>query len=292
MAAGLPWGQDPRIEMICHQRKIRDDHYRIEGCALQGYALKECTVKAISRKDAADVILRYEWLKSMPQIGRAYYGLFAPRENLIGAVCFGKGPSPQAANFCGEENTSHIACLERGACAPVARPENGHADNAASFLISRACKQARRDHGWGAFFAYSDVVAGEIGTVYQACNWLYLGQGAQRGPGRKEYFDPNGDRYTSRRMRSKLRREKYPKTLKQWFPEVGEPAGWQRGNTVNKHKYVLILDKRLKLDRERFSPIAYPKREDAKSAGAAIADWRVHHWPSYEDIRRKMLQKV
>ena len=50
--------------------------------------------------------------------------------------------------------------------------------HAASFLIPKACKLAAKAFGWRIFNAYADSTAGEIGTVYQAVNWLYLGIGA------------------------------------------------------------------------------------------------------------------
>src|SRR5262245_36100549 len=55
-------------------------------------------------------------------------------------------------------------------------PEGCH-PHSASYLISRALRLARQDHGWKLYFAYSDPVAGEIGVVYQAANFIYLGQG-------------------------------------------------------------------------------------------------------------------
>jgi hypothetical protein len=85
----------------------------------------------------------------------------------------------------------------RGACVHWAHP------HAASFLISRACAAAYRDFGWTVFFAYSDRMAGEIGTVYQACNWRYVGVGAGRGNGttaRWRFFNKAEERWYSARM--------------------------------------------------------------------------------------------
>jgi hypothetical protein len=68
--------------------------------------------------------------------------------------------------------------------------------NAASYLISRACRLAQREHGWTVFYAYADPDAGEIGTIYQALGWDYIGQGAGRTPGRKRdsFVRPDGRR--------------------------------------------------------------------------------------------------
>jgi hypothetical protein len=64
--------------------------------------------------------------------------------------------------------------LERGACAFWAH------EHTASWFINRACAMAARDHGWKLFVAYSDTEAGEIGTVYQACGWHYIGRASNR----------------------------------------------------------------------------------------------------------------
>ena len=44
-------------------------------------------------------------------------------------------------------------------------------------MISAACKLIYRINSTALFFAYADPMAGEYGGVYQAANWIYLGQG-------------------------------------------------------------------------------------------------------------------
>jgi hypothetical protein len=131
-------------------------------------------VEAIPRAEAREVILRYEWLGTMGSASTATYGLRAPAGELLGVSVFGWNSSVQARDICGREHRELAVSLERGACVHYAPP------HAASFLISRAVKLATADHGWRIFYAYADPAAGEIGTVYQACNWLYLGQGVGR----------------------------------------------------------------------------------------------------------------
>jgi hypothetical protein len=278
-----------------------------EGCALGPYSLKECKVKPIDRVLASEIIMKYEWLQSMPQAGRYYYGLVRPDERVIGAACFGAGPSPQARDFCGQENTARVLCLERGACAPIVPKGGKHADGAASRLIMRACKalvhDTRKDERIGAFFAYSDQAAGELGTVYQAAGWTYIGHGVGRNKkngliarpiGRFDYYTPEGERVTSRRMRQKLRREGYPHTLKEWFPAVGQPSGWTRERQHDKHKYVLILAKDMRLDTDRFVPKPYYKRDDILtqlSAGASASDWRIFRGATYQESLAQLREK-
>ena len=239
--------------MVCHQRKIRDDLMASDPRPVR-QTLDGCGVIPITRAQAESVILTYEWLGTMPKVGRAYYGLVCDDE-LHGVACFGEGMGTNAKNLCGEANASKAIALERGACVHYAHP------HAASFLIANACKQAAEDHGWRIFYAYSDAEAGEIGTVYQACNWLYIGTGVGRGKGatwRYNYFDPTGEQYTSRRWRAH-------KSRVGLIWEAAEAAGWTRVRHMDKGRYLNFYggDKRecAALRKSlKYTTLPYPKR--------------------------------
>jgi hypothetical protein len=132
------------------------------------HTLKGCTVEMVSSHVARPLILQYEWLGDM---GRAtmFVGLKERGGELIGVACFGHGPAGAIRAKIGKP----AWCLERGACVHWAPP------NAASFLIARACKLICQTTKVERFFAYCDPMAGEYGAVYQAANWVYLGQGLQ-----------------------------------------------------------------------------------------------------------------
>lgn len=239
--------------MKCYQRVIRDSHKPVAAGDPGSWQ-----VLPITREDAASVILEYEWLHSMPKVGRAYYGLFSGNL-LLGAACFGMGMGTGHRCLCGERWRDKAIALERGACRPI-KCDGMHSDNAASRLISGACKQAYREYGWQIFFAYSDVEAGEIGTVYQACNWLYLGQGVGRGKGntwRYQYITPEGETYTSRRWRAYKARN-----CLTWAQ--AEALGWSRRKHYDKHKYVWFeggrRDKKQLRKDLRYPVLEYPKR--------------------------------
>jgi hypothetical protein len=129
--------------------------------------LAGCYVESIPNADAKWLILRYEWLGTMPR--RAYsYGLKSASGALLGVAVFGFTMSPESRDVCGRDNRHLAICLERGACVPDAPA------NSASFLISRAVKLAAADHGFRIFYAYADPEAGEHGTIYSALNWLRI----------------------------------------------------------------------------------------------------------------------
>ena len=169
---------------VAHQRKKREE-FMIEEPRQPVRSLDGYTVELISRAAAQPIILKYEWLGTMGQTS-TFVGLFSPARELEGVVCFGMGPQGDTRRIVGEP----ALCLERGACVHYAPP------NAASFLITHACKLVHRLNGVAIFYAYADPEAGEYGAVYQAANWTYLGQGLKNGkerPKRTMVLPPEKD---------------------------------------------------------------------------------------------------
>jgi len=169
------------------------------------------------------------------------YGLKTATGALLGVAVFGYTISPESRDICGRENRSLAICLERGACVPDAP------DHAASFLISRAVKLAAADKGWRIFYAYSDPEAGEVGTVYQATNWLYLGTSKPR----VDWLLPDGERITERTQRRRGLNT-----------EQTRAAGWQQIERAPRHKYVTLVgdrrERRALLAALRIVPQPYP----------------------------------
>jgi hypothetical protein len=130
--------------------------------------LSNAEVREIDRNTALHVILSYEWLGNMGS-SEFYFGLyFGPY--LAGVVSFGStGGSNTSNSVCGNENAHLVMTLTRGACVFWAH------EHSASFLINRACRLMVAKE-FSVFVAYSDTEAGEVGTVYQASNWLYCGR--------------------------------------------------------------------------------------------------------------------
>lgn len=236
---------------LAYQRAIRDIEARNEPrVVLQN--LDGCSVQRISTPEARRLILRYEWLRTM---GRAVacYGLRGPDGVLLGATCFGWPAGIESRDICGREHRGTAICLERGACVHWAP------SNAASFLIRHAVRLAHRDYGWEIFYAYADEDAGEIGTVYQASNWKYIGQGVGRTPGRfrEDFRAPDGKILSSRTLRHR------GLTKKQVLAD-----GWEVVCRPPKHKYVWFEGRRHRfLERScRYPFLPYPKREHGRLA--------------------------
>ena len=264
--ARLRFAQDPSK---CYQRHIREVHSEIEGRE-QLPSLSGAVVERISREDAELIILKYEWLAADPRkkcpMGagvQACYGLKLNGE-LLGAVIFGT-MGGNIRLICGEEYAGRTVCLMRGACVPHA-PKN-----AASFLIRHACRLAFEDFGWCIFFAYSDPDAGEIGTVYQASNWFYIGEGCGRpcGSYHADYESPDKETIVSSYKLNHDKERKFMRSLG-WSKEKGpmrpylESLGWRPIKSLGKKKWVWFEGDR-KGTRElkqrcRYPFLPYPKR--------------------------------
>lgn len=169
----------------CFQRHLREVYGEIEGKP-KLTSLKNARVELVSNEDAAAIIERYEWLGTSATGAVASYGLKLNGE-LLGVVQFAKGGSVQALRAIHKDDTK-VILLARGACVPHAPKD------AASFLIMRACKLARKKFGWEYFLAYSDSEASEAGQIYRTCSWKSLGCAKQ---GVKTSFSLDGQTISS-----------------------------------------------------------------------------------------------
>jgi len=145
--------------------------------------------KAVCREvdfiTARGIIEEYEWLGTMYPAAVCCFGIFFDGK-LGGVIVFG-APTPPSlgSSVAGQSNTSKVVQLGRGACVHWAHPHS------ASKLIAFGLREIEK-RGYRIVIAFSDPEAGEIGTVYQATNWIYCGLTAVR----PDYFDGNGKRIT------------------------------------------------------------------------------------------------
>lgn len=123
-------------------------------------------------------IERHEWLGKMPT--RPTHRFIARyRGHLAGAVVMA---TPNTiSNLLGADHREKEKLISRGACI------SWSPKNLGSALIMFAIRWMVRNTEFRYFTAYSDTEARELGTIYQACNFIYLGQSSGA---RFEWFDP------------------------------------------------------------------------------------------------------
>ncbi len=82
-------GRRPIVAPIAHQRRIREREAAADPRP-QMESLDGCTVVEVPFAEAKAIIVRHEYLGSMPPMVRGCYGLRAPSGELIGAVVFAR----------------------------------------------------------------------------------------------------------------------------------------------------------------------------------------------------------
>jgi hypothetical protein len=192
--------------------------------------LKKAVVKKIDIATAKKIIEEYEWLGCMPAITWYCFGIY------FDGVCGGCVVfSPEYIENLGKwdkyDFTGKIILLSRGVClhwTPI---------NTNSKLIMTAVKMLPEKYK--IVTATTDHLAGEIGTIYQACNFHYVGSMRDANPNVKS---KNGDRdgwiidgklYGSRTLRLKYGNTKI-ETLSKFHKEI------KKVKQNSKHRYFLF----------------------------------------------------
>ena len=123
-------------------------------------------------------IERHEWLGKMPK--RPTHRFVATYKGHLAGVIVMATPN-SFSNLLGKETRHLEKLISRGACI------SWSPKNLGSALLMFAVRWMAKNTEFRIFTAYSDTRARELGTIYQACNFTYLGQTAGA---RMEYFDP------------------------------------------------------------------------------------------------------
>lgn len=241
--------------MKAHQRIIRERILNDEGLPnILDVNLKHARIERVSFQYAKRIILKYEWLGRMSATSYHYALIDGTGFNALGIVCIG------GENCTGGDRTSQmlgckfdeLAVLARGACTHFAPIHSN------SKLVSGALKLLKQDAPHKKIvIAYSDPRAGEIGTIYQACNWTCIGK---TNGSTFRMVHPNGHSFDSAKIivtaqKMDIRwKEAFDMYISQGYEKVKQPAKW---------RYVYILDEKDMEVARRVEKlkVPYPKRE-------------------------------
>jgi hypothetical protein len=232
-------------------------------------------------------IEKHEWLGKVSLYPTHYF--IAKYKNIMAGVVIMDMPNA-FSKLLGDKTRKIERLISRGACI------SWSPKNLASALISFSMKWMVKNTNYRVFTAYSDPEAKELGTIYQACNFNYLGQNSGTN---KQYKIESGKWVSDRYFRS---RSVYKKIAilngvnwnDEWVngdnvlwdkiePETaklikGFSKNYQNScevrNVPKKHKYVYILGankketKELRQEFETLNPklknLKYPKERGAK----------------------------
>lgn len=284
--------RDTAFEMeVCWQYHIRTSNYG--GDVLHsGLSSEEilslrtsdfqfrCVVDRDEQKKLKEFIERHEWLGNLSQYTTHWFACYY-KDILAGVILFNM---PNAfSKMLGEDTKTLERLISRGACI------SWSPKNLASNFLMWCIRWMVDNTQYRLFSAYSDPMAKELGTIYQACNFYYVGKGSGASV---RYINPyTGKIVSDRFFRQRTAYRKYAKELgidwqKEWTHPTGmnwsaipdpielrlreyskqKQASSQRVEVPAKHKYVYVLGRtpletkalrKLFLSRNKVYP--YPK---------------------------------
>lgn len=249
---------------VAWQKQLRDRHLSEGVPPVPHLDIKRAIVKPVSRRLAEQIILKYEWLGTMGAGTNYFYGIFFGLY-CAGVCCFGVGSGGANVN-------AHMEWgVDRRELAYLARGANVHwsPKGANSKLVSWACRLLGKDTGAKIAIAYSDTDAGEIGTIYQACNWTCVGSGSST----RQWVAPNGRVYDQKHP-SNLRSRDGDVRPRIHYVKALRDAGWTEQASNPKYRYVYVLDKSDKrlVDLVESKRVPYPKRASEVTPGDTVGD--------------------
>ena len=147
--------------------------------------------KSIVWKEAKEFIVKHEWLGKM---GLYPTHIFTARyKGILAGVVIMDMPNA-FSKLLGEDTKKIERLISRGACI------SWSPKNLASALISYSMKWMVEHTRFRLFVAYSDVEAKELGTIYQASNFYYIGRSSGAA---KQYQVEDGSWKSDRYFRSR-----------------------------------------------------------------------------------------
>ena len=199
---------------VCHQKSRRDETEAEDRAAGYNFDLQANDFtfsNELLGRDHIRFIERYEWLG---KIGWAVKWCFTARHagSLAGVVLMSE---PTMAT----RYKKYEVLIQRGAASSWA-PKNLN-----SKLVMFSCNWMVKNTGKRLFTCYSDSTAGEIGTIYQACNFMYLGNDFGVKKGR---LLPTGKIVSARDFTKTSAMKRWARALNiQWNPAWCKPNGFQ-----------------------------------------------------------------
>ena len=263
---------DNHASMKAYQRIIREKKSEEKGDLLGRWwekidiDIRKAEVKEISYHQANEIILEYEWLKCMPAVCWHQFGIFF--DGICGGcVVYGPEYSENLGKISREKGIAgadwskygfegKMILLSRGACAHWAHPHSG------SKLIRRSMDLLPKKYE--VVTCTTDEAAGEIGTIYQACGFHYVGSMRESNPNVKsrrmdrDGWLIKGKIWTARSIRSVCGTTKI-EVVQKYFPTA------EKVKQHSKHRYFAFRGSK-KVQKEHFKAIEsmikpYPKRK-------------------------------
>lgn len=173
-------------------------------------------------------IERHEWLGKMPIWTTHRFTARLKKSGLLAGTIVMATPYT-FSDLLGRENQGKEKLIARGASI------SWSPKNLGSWMIMRSIRWMVQNTDFRYFTAYSDPEAKELGTIYQACNFHYLGQKFGAG---MQYLDPdkpNRGWFSASGFNDRSQIVRYAKKLgiewqPEWYKYVGTKKNYRKVN--------------------------------------------------------------
>lgn len=159
--------------MKCHQRLMKEQNLAKDLASLSFDPKEVPLSEYVFSKDNYDKSISqflhsYEWLQT-PGVSPKWCFTVKLRGILVGVQLLNEPAT--YSKLLGDQTMKWECLIQRGATISYAHPHLG------SWMLSKAIDWMVRNTDKRVFVGYSDGLAGEYGTIYQASNFKYLGDG-------------------------------------------------------------------------------------------------------------------
>jgi len=247
--------------MKAHQKIVRDGASQKTDMLGEWWLdidtdIKKAEVREVSRGIAEGIIKEYEWLGCLAAVNWFYYGIFFD-DICAGVVVYGPEYIENLGKWDSYGYTGKIILLSRGACVHWAHPHS------ASKLIRQSMKMLPEK--FKVITCTVDDLAGEVGTIYQACGFDYVGSMRDANPnvnsrkGDRDAWVINGKLYGARNIRQKLGTTKIQE-IRKHYPDAKKIKQNSKGRYLSFRGSKKEKSENLKAIEHLIKP--YPKREN------------------------------
>ncbi len=223
------WQYDIRVNnfeddlLLCDLTKEYTDGLKVSDFHFQMVLDKK------ERTKLKQFIERHEWLGNISQYTTHWFAAY--HKDIIAGVILFNVPNSFSKTL--GENTKNLERLiSRGACI------SWSPKNLASSFLMWCIDWMVHNSQFRLFTAYSDPTAKELGTIYQACNFYYMGQSSGTV---NMYVNPySGKMVSDRFFRQKTAYKKYAKELGiVWGVDWNHPRGMNWHNMPKETELLL-----------------------------------------------------
>jgi len=171
------WQYELRLNTL--DDDIKKLNFNYENLTIKDFNFEFVDKEDNKTKDIVNFIKKYEWLGKMPN--RPTHRFIATYNGILAGSIVMSTPN-SFSSILGNDTSGIEKLISRGACA------SWTPKNLASALLMWSIRWMADNTEFRLFEAYADPEAKELGTIYQACNFYYIGN---KFGSDKLYFNPD-----------------------------------------------------------------------------------------------------